>query len=78
MRCLRVLLSASAVVLPFAPAVAADQLKFGPVPAWVTPQPVPPPPAKTKEQSAVVLLHDQQDLLQPGKISDFSEVAFKI
>jgi tetratricopeptide (TPR) repeat protein/transglutaminase-like putative cysteine protease len=75
---LRVLLFASAALLPFAPAAAADQLKFGPVPAWVTPQPVPPPPAKAKDQSAVVLLHDQQDLLQADKISEFSEVAFKI
>lgn len=75
---LRVLLFASAALLSCAPAAAADQLKFGPIPAWVTPQPLPPAPVKMKEQSAVVLLHDQQELLEPGRISNFSEVAYKI
>src|SRR5207237_9356861 len=57
---------------------AADALKFGATPAWVVPQVIPPPSDKTRDRPIALLLHDQQALLEPGKISTFSELAFKI
>nr|NUR36772.1 DUF3857 domain-containing protein [Sphingomonas sp.] len=59
-------------------AIAADQLKFGPLPSWVAEQPVPPASDKVKDRPVALLLHDQQNLLEPGKISTYSELAFKI
>ena len=60
------------------PAIAADALKFGAPPAWVIPQTIPEAPAKSQDNPAVILLHDQQAMLEPGKISSYTELAFKI
>ena len=72
----RVLLFAGVALLPFAPAVAADQLKFGPPPSWVHPQRI--PAANPTTAPVALLLQNQQTALQPGKIMVYSEVAFKI
>jgi tetratricopeptide (TPR) repeat protein len=60
------------------PAIAADALKFGPPPAWVVPQAIPATAVQGQDRPAVILLHDQQALLEPGKISSYTELAFKI
>ncbi|HZU50864.1 MAG TPA: tetratricopeptide repeat protein [Sphingomicrobium sp.] len=60
------------------PLYAADALKFGSAPDWIVPQSVPVAPDKTKDLPAALLLHDQQTLFEPGKISTYSKVAFKI
>lgn len=57
---------------------AAEELKFGKASAWVVPQTIPPVPDKAKDRPLAMLLHDQQVLLEPGKISTYSELAFKI
>jgi tetratricopeptide (TPR) repeat protein len=58
------------------PALAADTLKFGPAPAWVHAQRV--PPAKPSDAPVLLLLQDQQIALTPAKVSAYSEVVFKI
>ena len=63
------LLGSAAILVPSA-AHAADQLKFGTPPAWVVPQAIPATPAKGEESAVALLLHDQQTLLEPGKISN--------
>jgi tetratricopeptide (TPR) repeat protein len=60
------------------PALAADALKFGAPPAWVVPQAIPPASDKVKDKPLAILLHDQQTMLEPGKISVYSELAYKI
>lgn len=60
------------------PARAADALKFGPAPAWVLPQPLPASSAKTADAPIAILLQDQQTMLDPGRITTYSEVAFRI
>ena len=77
MRFNRLLLAGTAVASSNA-AIAADQLKFAPLPAWVAEQAVPPASDKAKSRPVALLLHDQQNLLEPGKISTYSELAFKI
>jgi tetratricopeptide (TPR) repeat protein/transglutaminase-like putative cysteine protease len=59
-------------------AFAADTLKFGPPPEWVVPQAIPPVSSKAKDKPIALLLHDQQTLLEPGDISTYAELAFKI
>jgi tetratricopeptide (TPR) repeat protein len=61
-----------------APLRAEETLKFAPAPAWIVPQPILPPSPKEANSPVAILLHDQQTVLEPGKISTFSEVAFKI
>jgi tetratricopeptide (TPR) repeat protein/transglutaminase-like putative cysteine protease len=57
---------------------AADQLKFDKAPTWVVPQSIPAVSEKAKDRPIALLLHDQQTLLEPGKISTYSELAYKI
>jgi tetratricopeptide (TPR) repeat protein len=73
---LRVLLLAGAGLIPSAPAVAADQLKFGPAPAWVTPRTI--PDSQPTKAPVALLLQDQQTSLDGGKIKNFNETAFRI
>ena len=77
MRLTSLLLAGTAIASSSA-GIAADQLKFGPLPSWVAEQTIPPASDKAKERPVALLLHDQQNLLEPGKISTFSELAFKI
>ena len=73
-----ILVASGAALLPAVPAAAADQLKFGGAPSWVAEQVIPPASNKVKDKPVAILLHDQQTMLEPGKISTFSELAFKI
>ncbi len=67
-----------AMLLAAGPAHAADALKFGSVPSWVIPQTVPAASDTSKDRPIAILLHDQQALLETGKISTYAELAFKI
>lgn len=58
------------------PAIAADALQFGPAPAWVAPKQI--PDTKATEAPVALLLHDQQTSLAGGKITTFTESAFRI
>ncbi|HEY6662801.1 MAG TPA: DUF3857 domain-containing protein [Sphingomicrobium sp.] len=58
------------------PALAADALKFGPPPAWVVPQPL--PPAKPSDAAFKVLLSNAQIAVDPGKVVTYGEAAIKI
>lgn len=71
------LLACTSIVAPTG-AYAADQLKFGPPPAWVIPQSIPPAPAAARDRPVALLLHDQQTNLKPGAITTYSELAFKV
>src|SRR5213080_3771701 len=71
-------LMAGAALVASSPAWAADQLKFGAPPAWIVPQAIPAASDKVKDKPVALLLHDQQFLLEPGKITTFAELAFKI
>ena len=73
---LRVLLLSGAALFPLGPAIAADQLKFGPAPAWVTPKAI--PDSKPTKAPVTLLLQDQQASLHGGKITIFNETAFRI
>src|SRR5437870_1645761 len=73
-----ILLAMGAALLPATAASAADQLKFGPLPAWVAEKAVPPASDRVKDKPLALLLHDQQTLLEPGKTSTYSELAYKI
>jgi hypothetical protein len=66
---------AGAAILPH-PAQAADSLKFGPPPAWVRAQPI--PQSKASDAPVAFLLNDQQIALDPGKITTYTELAFRI
>lgn len=78
MQFVRAFLLVGAIAFSSTAASAADQLKFGPRAAWVVPQAIPPAAASAAEQPVAILVHDQQSLLEPGKISTYSEIAFKI
>ena len=67
-----------AILLPACPAFAADELKFGPPPVWVVPQPIPPAPTKATEAPVALLLRDEQIRLEPGKLTRFTQTALKI
>ena len=58
------------------PAIAADALKFGTPPAWVTQQPI--PAAKPTDAPVAILLRDEQIAFGRGTTTTYSEVAFKI
>jgi tetratricopeptide (TPR) repeat protein len=60
------------------PAIAADQLKFGPAPAWVVPQAVPGKSTSGAEAPVALLMSDRQVMFEPGKTVSFNEVAMKI
>src|SRR5437588_1862731 len=78
MRRIHALLFTGAALLPASAAMAADALKFGAPASWIVPQTIPAPSEKTRDRPVALLLHDQQTLLEPGRISTFSELAFKI
>lgn len=61
-----------------APALAADALQFGPAPDWVIARPVPPIPAKPGESPVAILLSDEQQRLDPGGMTKFSQTAARI
>jgi tetratricopeptide (TPR) repeat protein len=61
-----------------APAHAADQLAFGPVPAWVTPQAMPASPAPNPGAPLDFLLSDTQAKLEPGTVTNYSHYALRI
>ena len=62
--------------LSAAPVCAADALKFGPPPAWVHPQVI--PPAKPTEAPVSVLLNDEQIAFDRGKVTTYTDGALKI
>lgn len=70
--------SVAAIAVANSPANAADKLQFGPAPAWVSAQSIPPASAKNAEQPVTLLLHDQQLRFEPKAIINYSELAFKI
>jgi tetratricopeptide (TPR) repeat protein len=78
MRSVISLLLAGTVLTASTAAHAAEELKFAKAPAWVAPQTIPAAADKAKDRPIALLLHDQQVLLEPGKISTYSELAFKI
>lgn len=60
------------------PALAADQLAFGPAPAWIAPQTIPASPAATDGAPISVLLFDSQGKLEPEQSATYSHVALRI
>ena len=61
-----------------APAQAADQLAFGPVPAWVTAQTMPASPSSNPGAPVDFLLSDTQAKLEPGSLTSYSHYALRI
>lgn len=59
-------------------AAGGDKPSFGPVPSWVRPvaSPVGPPPED--ERPISILLSDQQSFLQPGKATNYLDMAMRI
>lgn len=76
MRFVQLVLLAGAALAPATPVLAAETLNFGPPPAWVVPQAI--PATKPTDAPVAMLLHDQQAMLEPGKISIYSELAFRV
>ena len=76
MRALGVPFAAVAVIA--APAHAADELKFGPAPAWVVPQAIPSEASKSKQAPVALLLNDSQIRLDRGKVTSFTNLAIKV
>lgn len=70
------LLFSGAALLPHAPANAAEALKYGTTPAWVAPKAI--PDAATTSAPVAPLLYDQQISFEGGKITIFTETAFRI
>lgn len=60
------------------PADAADKLTIAPPGAWVVPIAVPADDGKGDDAAVKLLLHDQQDDLQPGRITRYLETVFKV
>lgn len=73
-----VALLVAATALAGGPALAADQLKFGPSPEWVVPQSIPPRSTKAPDAPVAVLLNDSQIRFQGGKTTTFTEIALKV
>jgi len=72
----RIVLLSGAVIFPATPAIAADALKFGPVPQWVQPKAL--PDTKPTEAPVAILLTDQQVLLERGRTLTFAETVIRI
>lgn len=66
-----------AALLPSSGALAADQLKFGPAPAWVVPA-APATTVPSSEAPIAILLSDKQTFLEPGRIGTYSESVMRI
>jgi tetratricopeptide (TPR) repeat protein/transglutaminase-like putative cysteine protease len=77
MRIIHLLLAASAISGSTA-AAAADELKFGKVPAWVIPQAIPAETGKYPQAPVTLLLANQQLRFEPGKTISYGEIAMKI
>ncbi|QIL02563.1 DUF3857 domain-containing protein [Sphingomonas sinipercae] len=60
------------------PAYAAEVLKFGPAANWVVPHPVPLASTVAKDAPLAILLSDQQVRFDPGKVSEYIEIALKL
>jgi tetratricopeptide (TPR) repeat protein len=60
------------------PAVAADKLTIAPPGAWVVPVTVPADDGKGADAPVKILLQDEQDDLQPGKITRYLENVYKV
>ena len=75
MRGISILLG-SAALFAASSAPAADALKFGPPPAWVTPQAI--PQVKATDAPVNVLLANAQIAMEPGKVVTYGEAAIKI
>ena len=71
------ILSAGAALIA-TPAFAADQLRFGPIPAWVVEQSVPSEATQAGEAPVAQLLNDAQVRFERGKITSFTELAIKV
>lgn len=74
----RIAVFLAGAVLAASPAYAADELKFGAFPSWVAPQPIPQKATNAAEAPVAVLLNDTQIRLEPGKITQFTELAIKL
>ncbi len=61
-----------------APAIAADQLKFGPAPGWAVQRSVPATANAPADAPVAVLLSDQQISFQRGKTAAYAHSALKI
>ena len=61
-----------------APAYAADQLQYGPAPAWVASRPVPPEASPGSDAPFDFLLTDTQVKLEPGMMATYSHNAVRI
>ena len=71
--------TAAILVAQHGQALAADQLQFGPAPAWVVPVESPAPPAATDDASSfTILLDNEQAMLEKGKRSYFGESIYRI
>ena len=75
--CLKLLCSL-AVLSSASAAQAADALKFGEPPEWVTPAAIPETSNTLPDAPIAILLADQQIALEPGKTTIFNEVVMKI
>ena len=67
-----------ATVMVVSPAVAADDVQFGPAPAWVRPVEAPKAPTKISEGPARLLLSSQQVNFEAGRQSVYLETAIRI
>lgn len=56
----------------------SDKLANGPAPDWVKPVALPPRPDKTDEAPVRLLLVDQQSKLEPGRVSNYGNIAVYI
>jgi tetratricopeptide (TPR) repeat protein len=75
---MRLAIFLAATALASAPALAADQLKFGSAPEWVVPQSIPQAPANASGAPIAVLLSDNQVRFDKGTTTSFNELAIKI
>lgn len=61
-----------------APAHAADQLQYGPAPAWVAPRQLPQAAPTSADAPVDILLSDTQAKLEPGTMATYSHYAIRI
>jgi tetratricopeptide (TPR) repeat protein len=66
----------TAVLLTAGPALAAETVKVGPAPAWVTPQAI--PQTKPTDAPVAILLSDEQISFNSGTRTVFAETALRI
>jgi hypothetical protein len=78
MRARYLMLFTTALAGAVAPAIAADTLQYAPAPAWTMHQAIPAPPLKQKDAPFVLLISDSQMRVDDGKVTRYSELAYKI